>query len=205
MPVSTGTRLSGGGEFSGMLTVDLDSESNPLIVADAITIFISDGLRNGTISLYSAFLLNHDVLRLRRLGYRQPAWQCRLSISGVLALYMQYLFGLAIGEAKVATVVSGWLGADVSLIAEKRDHYIREYLGRLPDIEPSREQLTELSRIRSEYPTLSDDDGPYHTEVFPYDYFSPEDVLLGRSSAGVDKSRIEPDAESLMLAISSWG
>ena len=192
-------------QHRSMLTIDLDRESNPLIVADAIRFFISDGLRDESISLYSAFLLNQDELRLRRMGYRQPAWRSRLSLSGVLALYMQYLFGLAVGEADVTRTVASWLEEDIPLLGEKRKHYICGYLAGLPAIEPSREQLIELSKIRSRYEVLSDDDGPYHTEVFPYDYFSPEDVLLGRSPASVKAGTIEPEVESLMLAISAWG
>lgn len=188
-----------------MLTIDLDRESNPLIVADEINILVSYGLQNDSFSLYSAFLLNQDVLRLRRMGYRQPAWRCRLSISGVLALYMQYLFGLAVGETSVAGAVAGWLEQDFPLLGEKRDHYIREYLGRLSAIEPSREQLSKLSRIRADYTTLSNDDGPYHTEVFPYEYFSPEDALLGRSSAIVERGEIEPEVEELMIRLGDWG
>ena len=176
-----------------MLTVDMDCESNPLIVADAVGLFISDGLRNENVSLSSAFLLNQDALRLRRLGYRQPAWQSQLSLSGVLALYMQYLFGMTVGEISIVKTVAVWLEEDVPLLGDTRNHYIKEFLARMPLIEPSTKQLIDLSRIRSKYDVLSDDDGPFHTEVFPYDYYSPEDVLLGRSAALASKGRIEPD------------
>lgn len=188
-----------------MLTIDLNHEINPLIVANEIGRFIADGLRDNSVTLYSALLLNQDVLRLKRIGYRQPAWQYRLSISGVLALYMQYLFGLAVGDANVVGTTSKWLEEDFSLLGEQRKHYVRRCLAELPNIEPSEEQLIELSRIRSQYKVLPDDDGPYHTEVFPYDYYSPEDVLLGKSSATVTKGKIEPEVEELMLLISAWG
>ena len=187
-----------------MLTIDPDHEENPLIVADAVRFFISDRLRDGSISLYSAFLLNQDELSLRRSGYRQPAWCHPLSLSGVLALYMQYLFGLAIGEAKITSSVAAWLEEDISLLDTERKHYIREYVARLPKIEPTREHLIELSRIRSQYEELSDDDGPYHTEVFPYDYFSPEDALLGASTTSVEKGEIDKEVEEIMLKLGVW-
>ena len=188
-----------------MLTIDLDGESNPLIVADAVGIFISDGLRAENISLYSAFLLNQDVLRLRRRGYRQPAWQSALSLSGVLALYMQYLFGMTVGETSIVRTVALWLEEDTPLLGEHREHYIRNILTPISAIDPSEEQLIKLSEIRSKYMELSGDDGPYHTEVFPYDYYSPEDVLLGQSGAAAGKGQIEPDVEELMLALAEWG
>lgn len=188
-----------------MLKIDLASETNPLVVANEIGFYISDNLRNQSISLYSAFLLHQDELNLKRMGYRQPAWRHRLSISGVLALYMQYLFGLSCGEANVARKAAEWLEEDLPMLGEKRNHYIWNCLTALPVTEPPKEQLTKLSRVRSRYEVLSDDDGPYHTEVFPYDYYSPEDVLLGRSSATVKRDTVEPEVEELMLAISAWG
>ena len=188
-----------------MLEIDLNRESSPLVVADEVGRFISDGLRNDSISLYAAFLLNQDLLSLRRMGYRQSAWQYHLSLSGVLALYMQYLFGLAIGEANVARAVAAWLEEDIPLLSEKREHYILGYLEQPSVIEPSQYHLIELSGIRARYETLSDDDGPYHTEVFPYNFFSPEDVLLGRSTGTFTKGKVDPDVEDIMLAISAWG
>lgn len=188
-----------------MLTLDLEREENPLIVADEVGIFVSDALRDERISLHSAFLLNQDVLRIRRLAYRQPAWQYQLSLSGVLALFMQYLFGLAIEESNVTETVAAWLHEDLPYLGDKRGHYIRKYLNHLTAAKPSEEQLIELSEIRSQYATLADEDGPFHTEVFPYDYFSPEDALLGRSVALLKRGTIEPDVEELMLRISAWG
>lgn len=188
-----------------MLTIDLGRESNPLIVSDEISFAVSDGLRDRSMSLYSAFLLNQDVLRLRRIAYRQPAWHYQLSLSGVLALYMQYLFALAIDEASVANTVGNWVAEDFPLLGEKREHYIANYLAQLPAVEPSQEQLLGLSRIRGEYESLPDSDGPYHTEVFPYDYYSPEDALLGRSDTSIDRGGIEPEVAEIMLKISEWG
>lgn len=188
-----------------MLTIEIENEENPLIIADEVGIFVSDSLRDEQISLYSAFLLNQDVLRLKRLAYRQPAWQYQLSLSGVLALFMQYLFALAAHEAGAAATVLKWLREDFPGLSEKRDHYIRNHVMRLSATAPSEEQLKELSEIRSRYASLADDEGPFHTEVFPYGYYSPEDALLGRPVAKVKQGSIEPDVEELMLRINAWG
>ena len=188
-----------------MLTINLDHEQNPLIVADAVRYFVSDRLREERISLYSAFLLNQDELKLRRIGYRQPAWHHQLSLSDVLAFYMQYLFGLAIGEASISDTVAAWLKEDAPLLGTQRNHYIRDYIARLSPSEPTNTELLELSRIRSQYEDLSDDDGPYHTEVFPYDYYSPEDALLGNLTTTLGKVDIVPEVEELMLELSAWG
>lgn len=188
-----------------MLNIDLDREINPLIVADSITQFISGRLRDETISLYSAFLLNQDALRLGRRGYHQPAWRQQFNLRCALALYLQYLFAMAIGEANVAQTVAAWLAEDVPLLNTNRKHYIRKHFALLPVIETSNEQLAELSTIRSRYESLPSGDGPYHTEVFPWNEYSPEDVLLGRSSAKVEPGEIEPEVEVLMHRIFEWG
>ena len=185
--------------------MDLDCEKNPVIVADSIRQFISEGLHHEQLSLYSAFLLNQDELGLRRMGYRQVAWGYQLHLSGVLALFMQYLFGLSIGETRAVKGVAAWLEEDLPLLGNWRNHYIRKHLDLLQLTEPSSECLAELSQIRSLYQQLSYDDGPYHTEVFPYDYYSPEDVLLGRSTSTIEKNEIEPEVEELILKISQWG
>lgn len=180
-------------------------EVNPLIVADEINLRVSEWLRDQSISLYSAFLLNQDELRLRRDGYRQPGWRHELSLSGVLRLYMQYLFSVAVDEPGVASTLAGWLRKDAPLLAEHREHYLLKHLARLADSPPATEVLSEFSSIRARYETLPDDDGPFHNEVFPYDYCSPEDILLGRSNYTIKKGTIEPKAEKLMLAVATWG
>jgi len=185
-------------------TVDLGHENNPLIVADEISIFISDGLREGAISLYSGFLLNQEELSLRRLGYRQAAWGHDFSLSGVLRLYMQYLFSLVAAETTVTRVLINWLQEDLPLLREDRDHYVKKHLVTVPVSGPTRELLEELSEIRSNYQKLSDDSGPFHNEVFPYDYCSPEDILLGHRHTPVEKGTMEPPVQDLMLAIDSW-
>ena len=71
-----------------------------------------------------------------------------------------------------------------------------------PGAKPSRTLLTEMSRVRREYERLSDDDGPYHTEVFPYDEMAPEDILLSGTPLRPFKSNdLEPEVERLLLAL----
>ncbi len=187
-----------------MASIDLEQHSNPTIVADILTQEISGGLREDRLSLYSCFLLNQDALRLRRCGYRQAAWQLPLTISGVLALYMQRLVALAIDELRVAQTLTDWLVEDLPLLKARRPHFIIGILGDSPGSPPTEQELTLLSQIRSRYATASDDDGPYQTEVFPYDYYAPENVLLGRDKTTIDKTCVDAEAENLMLQVAEW-
>ncbi len=76
-----------------MIQIDLLDEENPLLVEMDITNFVSDGLRNRSLPLYSAYLLELEAVRIGRLGYLQPAWGRSLSIFGVLTMFSEGSYG----------------------------------------------------------------------------------------------------------------
>ena len=191
-----------------MISIELQTETNPLIISDDITYVVSDGLREGRVNLYSAFLLNHECLRIKRFGYYQSAWNYNLSISGVVGIYMHFLCAQAFGTTNIADVAFRWLVDDLPMLKERREHYvINELLKGIEPI-PSRKWLERLSEVRTNYDNLSDDYGPYHNEEFPFDYAAPEDSLLGKSNSGdFLNKRILSDIEKLLIeiSISDWG
>jgi len=191
-----------------MALINFNNESNPLIVSNKIRRFISAGLKDGTLNLYSAYMLNLEAIRIKRLGYHQAAWNYRLSISGIIALYMQYLCSLAYDDRQVAKTVMSWLKEDITLLKENRAHYITDSLKRNLEIIPSKSWLEKLSSVRLNYDELSDNDGPYHNEEFPFHYASPEDALLNKpESEKFTKEKIGPLVEELIVSInlSKWG
>ena len=122
---------------------------------------------------------------------------------------MQYLCALAFKETTTAKIVKEWLQTDLFILKEKRHNYIVSKLYDNKDLSLNNDWLKELSLVRKQYETLSDDNGPYHIEVFPCDYASPEDALLGVPAAELffkDKT-ISPFTEDLLVAISvsQWG
>lgn len=191
-----------------MILIELETEKNPLIISDNITYVISDGLREGSVNLYSAFLLNHECIRIKRFGYHQTAWNYSLSISGIVTIYMHYLCAHAFGTSKIADVVLRWLAEDLPMLKESRNHYIIDEMQKGIEPNPSKKWLEKLSEVRTNYDNLSDDHGPYHNEVFPFDYAAPEDVLLGDSNSGeFSDKQIILDIEELLIniSISDWG
>ena len=187
-----------------MRRLDPEVESNPMVVATKVGILVSDGLRDQSLNLYSAFFLNQEALRLQRRARKEPAWGWTLSISGLLALYMQRLMALATGQDRVSVAVAGWLEADASTLADTREHYLAGPIRADPSGRPSRQLLERMSEVRAAYDSLSDDDGPYHTEVFPYFEFEPEAVLL--SDAGLapfEAPELTPGAEELLIELST--
>lgn len=182
--------------------MDPDRESNPMSVSDEIGVLISEGLRDRSLNLYGAFLLNQEALRLQRRARREPAWGVTLSISGLLALYMQRLVALATGQERVSATVASWLEEDAPMLAERRDHYLVGGILADPSGNPSRPLLEKLAEVRADYSRLPDDEGPYHTEVFPYFEFEPEVVLLSDTGgASFDDAGLTPEVERLLLEL----
>lgn len=163
-----------------MTSIDFENEINPLIISNKIGYYISDGLRDGSLNLYSAYLLNHEYIRVRRFGYIQNSWNYDLSISGIIAIFMHYLCSLVFEEDNISNAVASWLKEDILLLKENRSHYITDILKVNIDLIQTHGILEKLSGVRKNYDKLSDDNGPYHNEVFPFHYGSPEDALLKR-------------------------
>ena len=164
------------------MTVELPEISDhPLIMADDLRFYISRRLKTGDLDLHSAFLLLHEAVRIGRIGYLQSAWGKELSISGLLRIYMNGLMASAFGITAVIEKSREWLVNDMKLLASDRKHYFTSEMRKLKlfnDVD----FLKQLSDIRQNYETLNDDNGPYHTECFPWHYAAPERELLDPNS-----------------------
>lgn len=69
------------------------------------------------------------------------------------------------------------------------------------DANDSTELLEELLHTRSRYEKLSFDEGPYHTEVFPYTYYSPEEILLGNKDKTIYNKELKGFIEELIVEL----
>ena len=176
---------------------------HPLIQADELSIYISSRLRDGGVDLYSAFLLEHEARRIRRNGYLQPAWNHRLSISGLLQIYMLCLTASAFGADKMAAAAEDWFRDDISRLQEPRTHFFADRLsdGRALITDGAFLQL--LSEMRDRYDSLNDDEGPFHVEVFPWDYAAPERELLkpGSQAQFRQTSPVDPEIGDLIVEL----
>lgn len=161
-----------------MTTLRPEISDHPLIQADDLHFYISDRLRDGSVDLYSAFLLAHEALRIGRNGYLEPAWNHNLSISGLLRVFMHSLTARAFGAAALATIAEDWFINDISHLHERRPHFFTDRLSEGPALITKREFLQSLFEMREHYDSLNDDDGPFHVEVFPWHHATPEGELL---------------------------
>lgn len=178
-------------------------KSNHLAVRSSrLSIYMSDKLREKKLSLYEAYLLQCEVIRYERDSYIMPAWNNKVGISACIALLNQKLLALAFNDIEYMKQLEKWGMEAFYMCGEKRPHYIMDkYSDFLKADYDSRNLLLELLDVRKKYDLLNYDDGPYHTEAFPFDYFEPERILLDKIDLSKDKS-ISKDIESILIELS---
>ena len=74
-----------------LLINSIKRKSNPIIIANEASYFLTNLLKHNRINLYEAYLLNSEVIRFMRLGYTQPAWNWSVQISTCIAIMNQKL------------------------------------------------------------------------------------------------------------------
>lgn len=181
---------------------EVKKSTHPAVRALNLSVYISDNLKQKNISLYEAYLLQCEVIRYKRDSYTLPAWNNKVQISTCLELLNQKLLALAFNDIDYIKQLEKWGMEAFKLCGEKRTHYImNKYNEFLKSDYNSRNLLLELLDIRKKYDSLKYDDGPYHTEAFPYDYFEPERILLDRIDLSKDKS-ISREIETILIELS---
>ena len=177
--------------------------TNPAIKAHELTFYIADGFRNQKLNLYEAYLLNWEVINYTRDSYTLPAWSRRVQISTCLALLNQKLLALAFRDKDCVQQLEKWGMEALRICGEKRSHYIMDRYHEFIMLDYNREDLLkELFKIREMYNTMSDEQGPYHVEVFPYHYFAPEKILLDHIDLSKEKC-ISENVEAILIALNT--
>ncbi|BDU27619.1 MULTISPECIES: hypothetical protein [unclassified Flavobacterium] len=161
----------------------IDKINNPLLVANKISYFISDALRENTINLFEAYLLNLEEIKIRRIGYIQLSWNVNIQIRTCLAIINQLILAYYFGNIETIEMLKRWGLEAFNLNKEKRSHYIMDEYELFLNIKNSDNLLRELLKVRNNYNHLNDDLGPYHIEVFPYHFYSPEKILLEKEKS----------------------
>ena len=75
-----------------------------------------------------------------------------------------------------------WFLEDVPLLAEERQHFLVNRLHAGESLFDDEALLNEIAGMRRDYDSLSDDNGPYPSEVFPWDHAAPESEILNAGS-----------------------
>ncbi|MDX5993941.1 hypothetical protein [Ectopseudomonas alcaliphila] len=172
------------------------NEPNPVLVATELGFFLSDSLEDGSINFYEGFWVADLCVSLLREGYSKAAWSYTVGYQHILSLVMLYVMARYFGEQSQLEKYRSWALEAESHLAESREHYSLSLLERLRNCDNSG-ILAELAAVREGNKPFKH--GPYHSEVFPFDYVAPEKELM----AGVVSStkEIRPEIVSLLADI----
>lgn len=182
---------------------DVRNTDNPVIKAIRLSVHLSKMLKENEINIYEAYLLHGEIINYRREGYILPAWNGTVQISTCLAILNQRLLALAFKDDKYADLLKEFGIEALHLCKEKRAHYVMDsYVEFINIKDQSNNLLQKLCSIRENYNSLSDDEGPYHVEEFPYHYYEPEKILLGTKDMQNEKS-ISADIETLLIELNT--
>jgi hypothetical protein len=155
------------------------SESHLFIIADSIGFFLADALRKNHLSAYDSYSINYERLRIMHVGYQQLSWGQKPSISTCLDFLNGKLLAHVFNDTQAISKLAEYCHQIYAAVKCKRNHYIiNNYNDFCGHFVPDRSCLEQLSRIRLIWETLSFDGGPYHPEFFPWDFMSPENILL---------------------------
>jgi hypothetical protein len=182
------------------LLLNVKEIEHPALIANKIGIFISDMLKVNLINLYEAYLLNFEEIKFRRNSYIALGWNGRVKISICLAILNQRLLAKIFNDEDVYGLLWEWGIEAMKLNSEKRPHYIMDRYNVFLDLRDSSELLKELLKIRMNYQSLNDNEGPFHIEVFPYNFYSPEKILLENEYNVYDKT-IDKKIENLIIEL----
>ena len=180
---------------------EIKNTDNPTLKADKLSFYLSDLLKSNNINIYEAYLLEGEIISYMRDWYMLPAWNGWVQISTCLELLNQRLLALAFGDMGYANQLKVWGIEALKLCGEKRPHYIMDKYVEFINISSNSDiLLQELLDVRKDYTLLSYEEGPYHVEVFPYDDFEPEKILLEKRDMGKEKN-IRTEIETILIEL----
>lgn len=182
------------------LIENVKAETTPANRGLDISVFVSQGLRGKEINLYEAYLLSGMKMEFTRLSYVQPAWSNRVRISILLELLNLRFLAAAFEEKNEEVRWTGYAKEAYSMNQEKRPHYILDYYQKYLEETISPEFLQNLKDVRASR-SKPFDNGPYHTDVFPYNKCKCEELLLQRKTFPRRNKKVCSAIEKLLVEL----
>ncbi len=173
---------------------------NPGNRALDIGVFVSQGLRDKTLTLYEAYQLSGLKMEFERLSYVQPAWSNRVRITILVELLNLRLLAAVFDEKREEAHWLAYAKEAYDLNREKRPHYILDrYPECLKETIPS-EFLQALQAVRTGR-SKPFNKGPYHTELFPSDECNCEEFLLQGKTLPPESKTMSGVVETLLVEL----
>lgn len=182
------------------LIENVRAETTPANRGLDISVFVSQSLRGKEINLYEAYLLSGMKMEFTRLSYVQPAWSNRVRISILLELLNLRLLAAAFEEKDEEVRWTAYAKEAYSMNQEKRPHYILDHYQKYLEETISPEFLQKLKDIRASR-SKPFDNGPYHTDVFPYNKCKCEELLLQGKTLPRRSKKVCGTIENLLVEL----
>lgn len=176
------------------------SETTPANRGLDIGVFVSKAMREKEINLYEAYLISGMKMEFTRLSYVQPAWSNRVRISILLELLNLRLLAAAFEEKDEEKRWIEYAKEAFSMNQEKRPHYILDHYQEYLEETISSELLQNLKDVRTSR-SKPFDNGPYHTELFPYNKCKYEELLLQGKTLPRRNKKICGSIETLLVEL----
>ena len=165
-----------------------------------ISVFVSQSLRGKELNLYEAYLLSGMKMEFTRLSYVQPAWSNRVRISILLELLNLRLLAAVFEEKSEEVRWTRYAKEAYSMNQEKRPHYILDHYPEYLEETISSEFLQSLKDVRASR-SKPFDNGPYHTDVFPYNKCKCEELLLQGKTLPRRNQKVCSAIENLLVEL----
>ena len=165
-----------------------------------ISVFVSQGLRGKELNLYEAYLLSGMKMEFTRLSYVQPAWSNRVRISILLELLNLRLLAAVFEEKGEEVRWTRYAEEAYSMNQERRPHYILDHYQEYLEETISSKLLQSLKDVRSSR-SKPFDNGPYHTDVFPYNKCKCEELLLQGKTLPRRNKKVCSAIENLLVEL----
>lgn len=187
--------------FNDDIINSIQDMDNPILIANKLTYYVTKALKSNEMSLYESYLLNGEILRLKRQGYTQPGWNGKVGILICMSIVNQRILAVLFSDSEYVIKLYE-LGLEAfKLNGEKRSHYLMGKYEVYLKADESVNVLERLASVRRIYSDITDENGPFHIEAFPYQYYSPEEILLDRETVHLDK-KISKSVEDLLVELS---
>jgi len=182
------------------LVENVKAQTNPGNRGLEISVFVSKAMREKEINLYEAYLISGMKMEFARLAYIQPAWPDRVHISILLELLNLRLLAAAFEETDEERRWIGYAKEAFFMNQEKRPHYILDHYPEYLEEAIAPEFLQNLKDVRASR-SKPFANGPYHTELFPYNQCKCEELLLQGKTLPRRNKKICGSIENLLVEL----
>lgn len=176
----------------------LEEKENPAVKASLLSRYVSISLKANDITLFEAYSIYKEVMKLIRQSYMGLARNEVVRITTCLQILNMKMMAYLFGESNSVEFFDILAKEAYKLNVEKRQHYILDHYYDYLDFANNKDAPKKMREIRKSR-SKPFDKGPYHTDVFPFEYCSAEELIM--SSELLNSKIMREDIENLIIIL----